>query len=267
MTVKTTSTATPAVARQDLARVAVQLYSLRDRVAERGFEVVLEEVAAIGYAGVELAGLNGLTPGQVRDQLDRLGLTIAAAHVALPEPDQAQALLDDYAELGARDLVVAYLPPEQFATAAAVDRAADRLNAFGAAVDARGMALGYHNHVWEFASRIGDESAYARLFGRLDPRIFAEIDTYWTRVGGLDPVTVVESFGPRARLLHLKDGPADDPRAPMTALGEGRMAIAPILRASRAIWHIVELDRCATDMLEAVRASHRYLAALGAPQS
>lgn len=236
-------------------------------MAERGFETVLVEVAAIGYAGVELAGLNGLTPRQVREHLDRLGLTVAAAHVALPEPDQAQALLDDYATLGATDLVVPYLPPEDFTSAAQVDRAADRLNAFGAAVRARDMTLGYHNHFWEIASRIADETAHARLFRRLDPEIFAEVDTYWTRVGGADPVTVVESFGPRARLLHLKDGPADDPRAPMTALGDGRMAIAPILRASRAAWHIVELDRCATDMLEAVRASHRYLAALGAARS
>jgi hypothetical protein len=28
-------------------------------------------------------------------------------------------------------------------------------------------------------------------------------------------------------------------------------------------WHIVELDRCATDMFEAVEQSHRYLMELG----
>jgi hypothetical protein len=41
--------------------------------------------------------------------------------------------------------------------------------------------------------------------------------------------------------------------------------VPPILRASRAEWHVVELDRCATDMLEAVRVSHAYLAGLAWP--
>jgi len=240
-------------------RLAVQLYSLRERAAEQGFERVLAEVAEIGYAGVEVANLHGLAPATVGARLETLGLAIAAAHVALPEADASAALLDQYAVLGARDLVVAFLPPEQFATADAVDRAADRLNAFARAAASRGMALGYHNHFWEFASRIDGESAHARLFRRLDAAVFAEIDTYWAKVGGADPAAVVADFGSRARLLHVKDGPADGPESPMTALGEGRMDLAAILRASRAAWHIVELDRCATDMLAAVRASFVWL--------
>ena len=58
--------------------------------------------------------------------------------------------------------------------------------------------------------------------------MFAEIDTYWTKVGGADPAAVVAGFGSRARLLHLKDGPADGPDAPMTALGAGSMDLPAI---------------------------------------
>jgi len=245
------------------AKLGVQLYSLRDRATEQGLDAVLAEVAEIGYAGVELASLHGSSPKQVRARLESLGLAIAAAHIALPAPGGTEALLDDYSTLGATKLVVAMLPPDDFASTASIDRAADRLNAFAAAVRARGMALGYHNHFWEFANTSDGATAHAHLFGRLDADVFAEIDTYWVRVGGADPVAVVAGLGARARLLHIKDGPVDDPRAPMTAVGTGRMDIPPILRASRAEWHIVELDRCATDMLEAVRASHTYLTGLG----
>ena len=66
------------------------------------------------------------------------------------------------------------------------------------------------------------------------------------------------------RLLHVKDGPADDPGAPMVAVGAGVVDIPAILRANPAVeWHLVELDRCATDMYEAVAESRKYLATLG----
>ena len=57
----------------------------------------------------------------------------------------------------------------------------------------------------------------------------------------------------------MKDGPVtrDDP---MTAVGAGRMPVADILAACpSAEWHVVELDRCATDMLTAVRDSITWL--------
>jgi len=61
----------------------------------------------------------------------------------------------------------------------------------------------------------------------------------------------------------VKDGPvtAGDP---MTAVGAGRMPVAKILAACpSAEWHVVELDRCATDILTAVRDSLTWLAGHG----
>jgi hypothetical protein len=61
----------------------------------------------------------------------------------------------------------------------------------------------------------------------------------------------------------VKDGPVtkDDP---MTAVGAGRMPVAEILAACpSAEWHVVELDRCATDVLIAVRDSPTWLTGHG----
>ena len=50
----------------------------------------------------------------------------------------------------------------------------------------------------------------------------------------------------------------------MTAVGAGRMPVAEILAASPAAeWHVVELDRCATDMMTAVADSLTWLAGQG----
>jgi sugar phosphate isomerase/epimerase len=247
------------------APISIQLYSLREE-ARRGFAPVLERLGRIGYAGVEAAGLHDLSPAAFKRCVADAGMVVSSSHIALVKPAQVAELLDAQEAIGARDLVVAFLPPERFADHASVSKSADHLNTLNEAVRARGMTLGYHNHWWEFATRIGNDTAHALLFRLLAPTVFAEIDTYWAKVGGADPARVVRDFGERARLLHIKDGPADDPEAPMTAVGKGVVDVPAIASASRASWHVVELDRCATDMFEAVHQSYTFLTQRGLAQ-
>jgi sugar phosphate isomerase/epimerase len=245
-----------------VAPLSVQLYTLR-REAEADFPGVIARLGEIGYAGVELAGLHGLAAPEVRRRVEDAGMVVSAAHVAVPREEAVERLLDEQEALGNRDLIVAFVPPDRFEEAEGVARLADELNDAHTRVRERGFRLGYHNHWWEFERQIGGTAAHARLFDLLDPEIFAEVDTYWAQVGGSDPAKVVAELGERARMLHLKDGPAQDPKAPMTALGEGAVDVASIVAASRAEWHVVELDRCATDMFEAVEKSQRHLVAAG----
>lgn len=244
------------------AGLSIQLYSLREE-AKSGIAPVIERLGRIGYAAVEPAGFGDLTPTDFARCVADAGMVVSSCHVALPKPQDAEALLDQQEALGNRLVVVPFLPPERFADAASIDKVAAHLNLFNQAVRRRGMSLGYHNHWWEFQLEVDGEAAHARLFRLLDPSVFAEIDTYWAKVGGADPAQVVGNLGERARLLHIKDGPADDPAAAMTAVGDGVVDVPAIARVSRATWHVVELDRCATDMFEAVERSHRYLTANG----
>jgi sugar phosphate isomerase/epimerase len=97
----------------------------------------------------------------------------------------------------------------------------------------------------------------------LDPGIFFEVDTYWVKVGGSDPVAVVKNLGARAPMLHIKDGPGTK-EAAHTAVGEGIMDIPALLKASgsNAKALVVELDRCDTDIMVAVKKSLDYLTSL-----
>jgi sugar phosphate isomerase/epimerase len=242
--------------------ISVQLYSLREE-AQRDFRAVIARLGEIGYSGVEPAGFHDLSAAEFKQSVDDAGMVVSAAHVQMITDKNASEVLDQQETLGSRDLVVAFLPPEFFKDAESVQRVADKLNTAHELVSARGMSVGYHNHWWEFGTRIGDQTAHAYLFERLDPAIFAEIDTYWARVGGADPARVVSDLGARARMLHLKDGPADDPESAMTAVGDGVLDVKAIASASRADWHVVELDRCDTDMFEAVEKSYAYLTGAG----
>ena len=245
-----------------LAPLSIQLYTLRAE-SKVDFPAVIERLGRIGYAGVEPAGLGNLSAREFKQRVDDAGMVVSGAHAPLPVGDAATEILDQQEALGNEHVIVAFYPAERFADADSVRRVAEDLNAANENVRARGMKLGYHNHWWEFQNRIEGETAHAFLFGLLDPAIFAEIDTYWAQVGGSDPEKVVSELGSRARLLHVKDGPAQDPKEPMTAVGDGVLDFEAILSANDAAWHVVELDRCATDMFDAVEKSHRYLTGAG----
>ena len=125
------------------------------------------------------------------------------------------------------------------------------------------MVFGIHNHWWEFL-QVEGRYVYQIMLEHLDPAIFFQVDTYWVQTAGPDPAQVVKELGPRAPLLHLKDGPAVKGK-PHTAVGDGVLDFPSIVRAAEGVaeWLIVELDSCATDMLEAVEKSYQYLVGEG----
>ncbi len=243
--------------------IAVQLYSLREQ-AKDDFASVLRRVAEMGYVGVELAGFHDLTPAQFMAVANETGLRVCSAHAGNLDPDVLNPLLDDVQSVGGDTVVAAFLPPTSFADLDAVKHSAETLNATNTIARSRGLRLGYHNHWWEFETIIDGRSAWSHLFEQLDPTVFAELDVYWATVGGADPVSVIVEHGPRVRLLHVKDGPADDPKSAMVPVGSGSLDMPRILAAAHdAQWHIVELDRCDTDMFAAVADSHGFLVAGG----
>jgi sugar phosphate isomerase/epimerase len=239
--------------------ISVQLYSLREEVAV-DFPAVLARLGAKGYAGVELAGFGGLTVAQLSDALSRAGLMLSSAHVGYARPDEFAAALDEHQALGCDTAVVPAMRADGFEDLDAVHETADRINRLVDIASERGMTLGYHNHWWELARMPDDRPALLHLFEQLAPEVVAEVDVYWAQVGGSDPVELVAALGSRVALLHVKDGPADEPPSPMVAVGDGAVDIAGVLAAAPDVrWHVVELDRCATDMFDAVERSYDYL--------
>lgn len=245
--------------------IALQLYSVREQLAQ-DFEGTIRHVAAMGYAGVETAGFpEGVSPAQAKALFDELGLAVAAAHAPLPLGDQQQQVLDLLATLGTDRLVCAYLPPSDYATLDATGKTCAQLNEAAQAAAQHNIHFGVHNHWWEFEPINGtDVHPYQIWRERLDPSIFFELDTYWVKVGGMAPVAALAMFGRGVQLLHVKDGPADVPESAMVAVGQGAMDYTQIIpAAASADWLIVELDRCATDMMVAVEESFRYLTEQG----
>lgn len=241
--------------------ISLQLYTLRQQSAD--FDAVLERVASIGYAGVEPAGLYGMTPAGFKRRVEDLGMHVSSTHVqGRVDGDDLDRIADESAAMGAPYMVVPFLPPDTFQDADAIRRLADGLVTAAGAAESRGMKLGYHNHNFEFVDA-GGRPGFDVFVEALDPRIVLEVDVYWAQTGGVDPAALVQRLGSRVRLLHVKDGPCT-PDDDMLAVGDGDVDIPAVLGTNDAVeWHIVELDRFAGDMWDAVERSYAYLTSNG----
>ncbi len=245
----------------DRVPIALQLYSVREQMAE-DFEDTVRRVAEMGYDGVEVAALPDSGDSVAARMLfDELGLTVVGAHSPLPLGEDREAVLETLAALGRPYLVCPWLNPETYFTSKdGVEEACALLNGANQVVTDAGMKLLYHNHWFEFET-FGDDLAFALMAGCLDTSVGFEVDTYWVRVAGLDPVALLRDLGDRVPLLHIKDGPGDV-EAAMTAVGTGIMDVPAILEAASPEWLVVELDRCETEMMTAVEESLAYLRGL-----
>ena len=244
-----------------VAPIGLQLYTLRDAIAA-DFEGTVRKVADIGYLGVEPAGFTGTTPQAAARLFEDLGLEVISAQLPLPDGDDNQQAIEAAQALGISRWVSG-LGPDNFSSRDQIAASCERFNKAGAFAREHGTSFGIHNHWWEFLEVEG-RLVYQVIEEHVSPDIFFQIDAYWVQTAGQNPAAVMKELGSRAPLIHLKDGPCTRD-TDMMALGEGITDFDAIVAAGAddTQWWIVELDRCATDMMEAVTTSLRYLADSG----
>jgi sugar phosphate isomerase/epimerase len=245
--------------------VALQLYTVREDAA-RDFVGTLDQVAAIGYLGVELAGYGPLTPADLRAKLDALGLTVAGSHIALARlENELDAVIAECRALQCPTVVCPVLPTER-RTEDGFRALAASLNAIGRTVTANGLSLCYHNHAFEFETAIDGIAAYDWLMANTDPALVRiEIDAFWMQKAGRDPAAYIEKYSGRVPLVHLKDM-TNDAAQTFAPVGTGSVDFAPIFAAAErggVQWYIVEQDRAEGSAIEAARTSWHNLRAMG----
>ncbi len=80
--------------------IAAQVYSVRDAAA-KDFAGTAKALKECGYEGVELAGLYGHSPEEIRDCLKEQGLVAVSAHVGLePFLEDMEGTVEAYRIIG-----------------------------------------------------------------------------------------------------------------------------------------------------------------------
>ena len=247
--------------------VALQVYSIRED-AEQDFVKAMQDVKSMGYDGVELAGLYGYTPQEVRDILEKVGLVPISAHVAYQEfKKNMEKTARDYATIGCKYVAIPYLLEDQrYGTEFFEEFMAD-IPAIAAACRKEGITLMYHNHDFEFLKTAEGEYVLDYMYRIHGAEIWqVELDTCWTKFAGEDPVTYMKKYEGRLPIVHLKDYKEGTPFE-FRAVGHGVQDIPSIL--SQAVtggsqWLVVEQDsHTENTALEDARISKDYLKSLG----
>ena len=185
--------------------VAVQVYSVR-KDAKKNLYDTLKKIKAMGYDGVEFAGLHGHTPQEIKSMCEDIGLVPISAHVPYLEMvADPEGVLGSYADIGCKYVAVPYLTPELRPGTEAFPEVIKNIDMLGEVAKKLGITLLYHNHDFEFA-RLDGKYALDVLYDEGPAeKLQTELDTCWVKVGGEDPAEYLRKYSGRAPVLHLKD--------------------------------------------------------------
>lgn len=265
--------------------IALQLYSVRDEL-EKDFVGTLKKVKALGYDGVEFAGLYGHKPLDVKEILKDVDLSAVSAHVPFIELiANPQKVISEYVEIGCKYIAIPYLTPEYRPGAEKFNEVIEGAKIIGKAAKDFGVTLLYHNHDFEF-EKIDGQYALDILYKNVSSELLqTEIDTCWVNVAGENPSAYIRKYAGRSPVVHLKDfvmpgkkpekmyeliGITDDKKETETKafefrpLGLGVQNFPEILKACNdagANWIVIEQDSPSMDKtsIECAQISINYL--------
>jgi sugar phosphate isomerase/epimerase len=203
-------------------------------------EEVFRRLSEMGYRNVEPFTLSGLTAAQYRALLDKYGLKASARHVYVgtpTDPVDFDQILADNKTLGIKYFGSGATPifPPIYTTEAEWVAYAEYLDQIGAVARKAGQTLMMHNHDIEFETVFGDQTVYDILMANTDPRNVAfQLDLYWaTNGGGIgNPLEVIERYGNRIQLFHVKDMAAGPFPGRIEIVGEGIIDFPAIFAAA-----------------------------------
>ena len=197
----------------------IQLYSVRDDI-KSDFKGTITKVAEAGYKGVEAADYNngkfyGLTPEEFKSEIEAVGMEVLSSHTGRPLEGIIEntnwdevwawwdAAIDAHKRAGMKFIVTPWMPTPT--SLEELSQYCDYYNQIGEKCNAAGIKFGYHNHNFEY-KEIEDQIMYDYMLENTDPdKVFFQMDVYWTKQGGYDPVEYFNNYPNRFKLLHIKD--------------------------------------------------------------
>ena len=249
--------------------VGLQLYSLREQFA-KDVPGTLDQVKSFGVEYVETAGTYGMTAAQFKSQLDARGLKAVSGHFAYEQfRDHIEDVARDAKALGLQYAGCAWIPHKDPFDEKTCREAVEVFNHAGEALAKHGLKFFYHVHGYEFQPH-GSGTLFDLIMAQTKPAfVHFQMDVFWIVHPGQDPVKLLQKYGARFELMHVKDMKKGTPTGLLTghsdvsndvALGTGTLDFPAILRAARKAvvkWYFIEDESPAS--VEQIPRSLRYL--------
>lgn len=264
--------------------IAVQVFSVRDDAAA-DFKGTMQQLKEMGYDGVELAGLYGMTPAEVRAILEEVGIPAISAHVPYAQlVADPEGTIADYKEIGCQYIAFPYLVEEDRPGTPKFAETLKNMRHICEVAKEMGIPMLYHNHDFEFIKMENGQYGLDYMYDAIPADLLqTELDTCWVNVGGENPADFIRKYAGRCPVVHLKDFYKEGHASGMYELigiekkeeakgvfefrpvGHGMQDIPAIIEAAEASgakWLVVEQDQSIDRTpMEAVKMSIEYLKA------
>ncbi len=225
----------------------LQMYSVRD-LTEKDLFQAMKEVADTGYRYVEFAGFFGHTAEEVREELQKDGLTVSGIHAGIDD------LLNRFDETVAYQKMIGnteyIIPWADLFSKEKIDLFISQVNELQPKLQKEGIRLSYHNHDFEFKKTEDGLIPFEELVSRTG--ICLEIDTFWAYAAGRDPVALMEKYKDRLTFIHIKDGFENGDGKP---LGQGTAPVQAVYEKAKelGVLMVVESETLTPDGMTEAR--------------
>ena len=225
------------------AAFGVQAYTFR-KSFPNGVAETLDTIKMMGFTELEGGG-GRMPPEEFKKLCDERGISIPATGTGYEQlVKDPQEVANRAKALGAKYVMCAWIPHKNgafnFENAA---KAVQDFNAAGKILKENGLIFCYHVHGYEFWPH-ENGTLLDYIIQNTNPEYVSfEMDVLWTQFGGGDPVKLLEKYGDRWKLMHLKDlrkgvkkdltgltSPEND-----VPLGTGEIDIPGILKAAKKV--------------------------------
>ena len=257
--------------------IGLQLYTVRNEM-EKDPAVTLARVAKIGYTSVEGASYTGngkfygMSPKEFAKLLKQNGLVIPSSHYRLGEEEINGKIsngtilhgwnkaIDDASEAGIKYMVCAYLSDAERKGLDHYKYVANQLNIAGEKCKKSGIQLCYHNHDFEFIKQ-DNKYPYDILMSADKDLVKMEMDIYWIKKAGQDPIALFKKHPGRYPLWHVKDMD-NTPEHDFTEVGNGIIDFKEIFKYKNLAgmkYFFVEQDKCPGSPFDSITKSIKYI--------
>jgi sugar phosphate isomerase/epimerase len=215
----------------------------------------LKQLAAFGYTNVEHASYHqrkfyGFTAAEFRKALDGLGLKMVSGHTVMNAShwdaaknaftDEWKYTIEDAATLGQQYVISPWLDDGFRKDYDRLLHWLDVFNKSGELCKQHGMKFGYHNHNFEFSTKVNGAVLYDIMMEHTDPSLVAQQLDIGNMYGvGGRALDIIAKYPGRFELMHVKDEIKSSKAGEMedgyesTVLGKGVLGVEKIINSAK----------------------------------
>lgn len=221
--------------------IGLQLYSFRNEF-KTDVPGTLQKISAMGIRQIEGGGTYGLPLDSFKHLLAKNHLTTISVGADYKDLEtNVQAVVANATAFGAKYVMCAWVPHSAAFTIDDANKAIAVFNKAGKILKENGITFCYHAHGYEFGP-YHNGTLFNYMASKMNPAYANfEMDVFWVKHPGQEPIALLKKYPGRFPLMHLKDrkpgtpgnqdGRADDESN--VVLGAGDVGIADIMKVAK----------------------------------